>query len=86
MRAKLLSFSEYAATLLPHKTAYLLAIQQFEDKVKLSILQHLHQNCVQIQQITENGDNISDEGGSVPSVFQYRRFIKNRLPRSSTVI
>lgn len=58
MRAKLLSFTEYAATLLPHETAYLLGVQQFEDKIKLSILERLHQNCVEIQQVTPYDEQI----------------------------
>lgn len=58
MRAILLSFSEYAATLPPHETAYLLSIQQFENKVKLSILQRLHQNFIQIQRITPYDEQI----------------------------
>ncbi|MBN8678690.1 MAG: hypothetical protein J0M29_10730 [Chitinophagales bacterium] len=58
MRAKLLSFSEYAATLLPHETAYLLEIQQFEDPAKLAILERLHQNCIQIHQVAPYDQSI----------------------------
>jgi hypothetical protein len=46
MRIKLQSFASFAATLLPHETAYLLQVQQFEDKTKLSVLEQLHRNCL----------------------------------------
>ncbi|MCC6283266.1 MAG: hypothetical protein IT262_21855 [Saprospiraceae bacterium] len=42
---KLRTFSEFAATLLPQETAYLLSVQKFGDQVKLSILERLHENC-----------------------------------------
>ncbi len=58
MRAKLQSFADFAATLLPHETAYLLSVQQFEDKIKLSILERLHLNCVQIHEITPYDEQI----------------------------
>ncbi|MBX2926779.1 MAG: hypothetical protein KF852_02990 [Saprospiraceae bacterium] len=50
MRNKLQKFGEFAAALLPHETAYLLSIQQFEDDVKLNILQLMHENCGRIRQ------------------------------------
>ncbi len=43
MRSKLQKFTEFANTLLPHETAYLLEIQQFDDKAKLAILQRMRQ-------------------------------------------
>ncbi len=49
MRNKLQKFGEFAASLLPHETTYLLDIQQFEDDIKLGILQLLHENCTQIR-------------------------------------
>ena len=45
MRSKLQKFTEFAQTLLPHETAYLLSVQQFDDKVKLAILERIHNNC-----------------------------------------
>ncbi len=50
MRNKLQKFGEFAAGLLPHETAYLLSVQQFEDDVKLSILELMHENCSRIKQ------------------------------------
>ncbi|MCB0527752.1 MAG: hypothetical protein H6575_02870 [Lewinellaceae bacterium] len=45
MRSKLLKFTDFARTLLPHETAYLLSVQQFDDKVKLAILEQADWNC-----------------------------------------
>jgi hypothetical protein len=45
MRAKLQKFGEFAASLLPHETSYLMGIQQFEDDIKLGILRQLHEQC-----------------------------------------
>lgn len=52
MRSKLQKFTEFANTLLPHETAYLLAIQQFDDKAKLAILQRMHDNCSRVSAFT----------------------------------
>jgi hypothetical protein len=52
MRMKLQKFTEFANTLLPHETAYLLSIQQFEDDVKLGILERMDYNCRNIRQFT----------------------------------
>lgn len=52
MRKKLQKFTEFADSLLPHETAYLLAAQQFEDEIKLGILQRLDYNCEHIRQFT----------------------------------
>ena len=45
MRSKLQKFTEFAQALLPHETAYLLSIQQFDDKIKLGILERVDHNC-----------------------------------------
>lgn len=45
MRSKLQKFTEFAQALLPHETGYLLAVQQFDDKVKLAILEQVDRNC-----------------------------------------
>ena len=52
MRNKLQKFGDFAASLLPHETAYLLSIQQFEDEVKLGILQLMHENCGKVSRHT----------------------------------
>lgn len=52
MRAKLQKFTAFADTLLPHETTYLLSTQQFQDKVKLSILKLMDHNCKNIRQFT----------------------------------
>lgn len=44
MRNKLQTFTDFADALLPHETEYLLSNQQFEDKVKLRILERVHEN------------------------------------------
>lgn len=49
MRSKLQKFTVFANSLLPHETAYLLSIQQFEDEIKLGILQLIDQNCRQVR-------------------------------------
>jgi hypothetical protein len=50
VRVKLQKFGEFAASLLPHETSYLLAVQQFEDDIKLGILRQMHEQCVRNQQ------------------------------------
>lgn len=52
MRIKLQKFTDFANTLLPHEATYLLSIQQFEDKVKLGILELMAYNCEHIRQFT----------------------------------
>ncbi len=52
MRSKLQKFTEFANSLLPHETAYLLSVQQFEDEIKLGILQLMDHNCRNIRQFT----------------------------------
>ena len=52
MREKLNKFTEFANSLLPHETQYLLTVQSFEDDKKLSILKQIDQNCRQIDQFT----------------------------------
>lgn len=52
MRQKLKRFTEFADSLLPHETQYLLAIQNFEDKKKLSILERVDNNCRRIKHFT----------------------------------
>lgn len=52
MRSKLQKFSEFAQMLLPHETAYLLSVQQFDDKIKLAILERVHENCQPQQPFT----------------------------------
>ncbi len=58
MRSKLQKFTEFANTLLPHETTHLLAIQQFDDKVKLSVLQRVHDNCSHITAHTAYDESI----------------------------
>lgn len=58
MRRKLQKFTEFANSLLPHETAYLLGTQQFEDEIKLSILERLDYNCRNIRQFTPFDRNI----------------------------
>jgi len=48
MRSKLQKFTEFANALLPHETAYLLSVQQFDDQIKRSILERIHENCSRI--------------------------------------
>ena len=52
MRSKLQKFTSFANSLLPHETAYLLSIQQFEDDIKLGILELMDKNCRQIRHFT----------------------------------
>lgn len=52
MRNKLQKFGDFSAGLLPHETTYLLSVQQFEDEVKLSILQLIDENCHKIRNHT----------------------------------
>ena len=49
---KLQKFTEFANTLLPHETAYLHSTQQFEDDIKLGILELIDYNCNNIRQFT----------------------------------
>ncbi len=50
MKPKLQAFSDFAATLLPHETAWLLTVNGFLDPEKQAILSRLHHNCKQIHQ------------------------------------
>lgn len=50
MRNKLQKFSDFANSLLPHETAYLLAIQKFQDNERLDILERIDKNCQHIHQ------------------------------------
>ncbi|MCO6491443.1 MAG: hypothetical protein J5I98_23700 [Phaeodactylibacter sp.] len=58
MRMKLQKFTDFANTLLPHETAYLLSTQQFEDDIKLGILELIDFNCNNIRQFTPYDDSI----------------------------
>ena len=49
MRNKLQKFTEFAQSLLPHETGYLLAVQQFDDKAKLAILEQVDRNCRRLE-------------------------------------
>lgn len=51
MRNKLQKFTEFANSLLPHETAYLLSVQQFQDAKKLEILQQIDYNCQNANQL-----------------------------------
>lgn len=52
MRTKLQRFTQFAQTLLPHETQYLLSMQHLEDPIRLQILERLDYNCRQINQFT----------------------------------
>lgn len=56
--SKLKPFTDFAATLLPHETAWLLSVQQFGDPAKLSILERLHRNCQQIRDLEPYDETI----------------------------
>jgi hypothetical protein len=58
MRSKLKKFTEFANTLLPHETAFLLNAQQFVDEEKLDILKRIDYNCRNINQFTPYDDAI----------------------------
>ncbi len=50
MKTKLKKFTEFANSLLPHETQFLLTIQQFEDQERLDILKRVDYNCRQIDE------------------------------------
>jgi hypothetical protein len=52
MRNKLQAFSDFAQTLLPHETGYLLRAQHFNDEVKRKILEQVHENCSRPGELT----------------------------------
>lgn len=52
MRAKLQKFTDFSNTLLPHETAYLLSVEEFQDPVRLEILKQIDHNCRNIHQFT----------------------------------
>ncbi len=58
MRSKLKKFTEFANSLLPHETAFLLETQQFVDDKKLEILQRVDHNCRNIDQFTPYDETI----------------------------
>lgn len=48
MRKKLQKFIEFVDSFLLYEMAYLFEIQQFEDEIKLGILECLNYNCINI--------------------------------------
>lgn len=52
MRNQLQKFTQFANTLLPHETEYLLAVQQFQDEKRLDILRLVDYNAHHIDQFT----------------------------------
>ncbi len=52
MRKPLQKFTNFANTLLPHETKYLLSIQQFKDSQRLEILKQMDYNAYHIEQFT----------------------------------
>lgn len=58
MRSKLQKFTDFANTLLPHETAYLLRIQQFQDDERLAILDRIDHNCRLIHQFIPYDETI----------------------------
>lgn len=52
MRSKLHKFTTFTETLLPHETAYLLAVQQLKDEERLAILHQVDTNSRQIGSYT----------------------------------
>ena len=52
MRNKLQKFTDFAHSLLPHETQYLLSVQHLEDPTRLEILQRMAYNSRQINQFT----------------------------------
>jgi hypothetical protein len=57
-KIKLKKFTEFANSLLPHETQYLLKIQQFEDEQRLEILKRVDYNCRQIDQKIDYDESI----------------------------
>ena len=76
MRTKLLAFTQYANTLLPHETTYLLSVQQFQDQERLAILQQVDFNCKHIDQFTIYGEHINKRKYS-----HVKTWIEERLAR-----
>ena len=52
MRNKLQKFTDFAHSLLPHETQYLLSVQHLEDPTRLEILRRMDYNSRQINQFT----------------------------------
>jgi len=50
MRNKLQKFGEFAASMLPHETTWLLSVEQFEDELKRKILEEIHQSCTKTKE------------------------------------
>lgn len=76
MRTKLLAFTQYANTLLPHETSYLLSVQHFQDPERLEILQQVDFNCKHIQQFTPYREHINKRKYS-----HVKTWIEDRLGR-----
>lgn len=53
MKGKLQKFTAFTNKLLPHETAYLLAVQQLQDAERLAILQRIDHNARHIDQFTD---------------------------------
>lgn len=76
MRTKLLAFTQFANTLLPHETSYLLSVQHFQDTERLDILKQVDFNCKNIDQFTPYGGQINKRKYS-----HVKTWIEERLNR-----
>lgn len=73
-RSKLRKFTGFANTLLPHETAWLLSVEEFQDPVRLAILQRVHHNSKHIHQFTPY-----DEGFDKRKYSNLKNWIQSRL-------
>ncbi len=73
-KMQLQKFTEFANQLLPHETAYLLSVQQFEDVEKLDILKLVDYNCRNIDQFTPY-----DTGTDKRKYSHLKNWIQDRL-------
>lgn len=74
MRSPLRKFTDFTNTLLPNETAYLLSVQNFEDKDRLTILQLVDYNAHHIDQFTPYDTSIDKR-----KYHQVKNWISARL-------
>lgn len=78
---RLRAFTDFAATLLPQETAYLLSVQKFADPIKCSILERLHENCKSIDTFVAYDEAIDKRKYS-----SLKNWIKERLEENDVDI
>jgi hypothetical protein len=74
MRSKLQKFTEYASSLLPHETAYLLSVETFEDEERRGVLKKIDAYCKRL-----NAEHDYDERIDKRKYSHLKNWMESRL-------